>query len=531
MPRPLALEAVTCNPDGSDGQTFSDYTTSKRRAGARVGSFTTKIQTGFEACELDLFRDQRRPDGSPRLLQELRINGVGKRAWEGRITAIPVDRNDNVQATGYWDGLQDTDGVSEPYVDSDISSWGDLSSNEKQRLLTAGSSPDSYSFGKTGGALFCEYPASAQPLTEAGAMYTAPPGSLIAKVVYTGAEALPATGTAAAMYFYAGDSFASEPAVSITLDATERTATAGTASRYVVTYAAMTAGTPATGRYRKFTSLKVYGDHGLTNIYASEVIKHAVGKYCPLLSATSSTIQDTTYAIGQLLFDGATVADVVQRCNAFHLWRFMVWEGRKCYFGPQLDLTDYDYEIPFQGEYRGSLNPAGPALDDDEPLSGAWVYYTDVQTGRRERVGPYGASSPYDTAGDSSLLVTAETNACVRADQQRFKKLDISFNCTRADAILMGSVWLAEKQTKVNAGTGTAQGYVKNRAGALVPAWEIRAGDRVRYSHQVNTIREVYATSYDPSTYVNSLTFEKPDSTFDGINERTQMALQAANLA
>ena len=204
-----------------------------------------------------------------------------------------------------------------------------------------------------------------------------------------------------------------------------------------------------------------------------------------------------------------------------------VW-GREIYFQPARDLDDYDYELSI---FRGDeLKPAGPEVDDDEPANGVWVYYTDVQTGVPSRVGPYGTSAPYDTGGDSSLLVSNDENPANREGQYLFKKLDMSYPCTRADAILLGSLWLAEKQIPTTVGTGEARQYVKNRAGAEVPAYMIRSGDRVRYTHEPNVIRRVYSTNYDPATFTNSLSFERPASTVDGIFERIGMKLAENNI-
>lgn len=545
MKPPLGLEVQVANPDGSEAKTLIEYTTDPRKL-ADIGPFTTKLNTGYESASVSTERDQRLTYGWPRLLQEMKLKKAGnKSAWEGRVSKTPVGRNDDVSAVGWWDGLKDATGVAEVYSDKSMERWQGISSTRQATFLAANYSPtDGSAQNGTIKLTLATLPWTSPGLPVTSMLYVGPPGVSLGSISCAAIRTSSAWNTADANFGFSvglstdadvtsydtsGDVAASlATAYSISVPATTAT------RRYAfidALYAAANASVSSQEYAAQVEQIAVKGDHGLTNIYASEVIKHAIGKYCPLLTATDQTIEATSYAIGHLVFDGATVADVIQKVNAYHIWRFAVWDDRVCYFAPQKDLTDYDYEIPYTGEYRGTLEPAGPEVDDDTPINGVWVYYTDVQTGRPERVGPYGTSAPYDTAGDSSLLASSDLNACNRAGQNRFGRIDMSYNCTRADAIQMGSLRLAEAQVKVNAGSGSAREYVKNRAGAWVPAMDIRAGDRVKYSHETNTIREVYATSYDPSSFTNSLTFEKPDSTVEGINERIQMSLQAAGIA
>lgn len=531
----LDLTAIVESLDGTEGESFPVSANRDSENQMFVQSFSNKLNVGYENFTGLIPRDFRKTYGSPRILQNLRVvDAGGNTVWEGRVDNVPPGRNNSVTAVGWYDSLKDSSGVAEVYADADMGKWGEPPAAEKLRIVTAGIDISSLSWSNENGNLFCSYPAQSLPAQcTAAAWYQAPPGCLIASVDYTGSETSPGpTGyLGPRMYFQPADSDGGVSAVTVTLDSTDRNAVPanGVATRWVSVnvYSNASATTPTAGMHRKYTALKAIGDHGLSSIYASEVIKHAIGKYCPQITADSNSVYDTTYEIGQLVFDGGTVDDVVTRCNAFHLCEMGVWRDRTFWFQPQRDTTDYDYLLSI---YEGDgLDIEGPRIDDNEPCNGVWVYYTSVTTQRRERVGPLGDSAPYDTDGDSSLLVTDDENPCNREGQTRFPSLEISFPCSSADAIQLGALWLAEKQVPVSIGTGTAVGHVKNRAGAWVPAHNIESGDRIKFTHE-DVIRRVYSANYSPSSATCSLAFERPPATFEGINERIEHRLQARNI-
>lgn len=534
----LEMVLEVSNLDGSESETFP-ATRDRTDGAARLGNFTTKLQTGFEHLGgTEMYRDMRKRFNSPRVFQTTRVKGLGETAWEGEATSVPLSRADSLEADGYYGALKDVSSVSEIYVSRDVSQWHGTPLNRRAELIATYSPADGQ---VVDGSILTEL---SQPTWTAGALpntemwYTAPAGVGIGNI--TAAWKHSDTDVNGADYVWAvylsGDD---APATSGDFDSSGDLQAAGPG----------TVGLTATESNRRFAfvqllygaaygtddSLKrgilwtptIYGDHGLASIYASEVVKHAVSKYCPILTADDSTVDATAYAIGHLVFEKASVADVIERCNAFHLWEIAVWENRRVHFKPSRDRTDYDYLVSiFRGD---TLDPAPMAIDDGEPCNGIWVYYTDVLTGRAERVGPLGTSTGFDSSGDALLYTTNPTNPCNRADRNRFPSIDIGYRCTRADAILLGSLQLAERQIKSYAGSGTARAYVRNRAGQWVPSWKIRAGDRVKYTHE-DTIRRVYATSYNYRDCTNALTFEKPASTVAGINERIQNALQAGGL-
>lgn len=526
------------NLDGSACETFPASREDVKGA-ARLGTMSTALNVGFQHLGgVEFAREDNKRYNSPRIMQTARVKHLGETDWEGEVSSVPQSRAGSMEADGYYVGLKDVVNVAEVYRDMAFDRWGGIPLNWRSAWRSASYSPEDGQVAD--GALVTKL---AQPTWSAGALpvtamvYTAPPGVRLGNFSCDYATVgIDATHVALAE-LDSDDVFptptassdiatgASPQTGSIDLDATESN------ERFVAVYLRYPSayGTDdSVERSVAWSNIVVKGDHGLTNIYASEVIKHVVGKYAPYITADSKSIVDTTFDIGHLVFDGSNVADVIERCNAYHLWEIAVWENRRLHFAPPSDRTDYDFLLStFRGDER---DRAPAAVDSDEPCNGLWVYYTDVATGRAERVGPFGTSTLHDADGDTLLLTTNANNPCVREGRDRFPALPIGFPCTRADAILIGSLWLAERQIRTYAGTGNVGPYVRNRAGQWVPASKIRAGHRVKYVDEP-IIRRVYSTSHDFRTGRNGLVFEKPPSTVAGIQERIGAALMAAGIA
>lgn len=539
----LDLTAIVESVDGTEGESFPISADRDAERQMFVQSFSNKLNIGYDNFTGVLPRDFRKTYGSPRILQNLRVvDAGGNTVWEGRVDNVPPGRNNSVTAVGWYDALKDSSGVAEVYTDKSLERWGSIPINLQAVILAANYAPaDGTNESGQIKLPLLRLPWSTPGLPFTASVYTAPPGVNIytctADLIRTSSD----WNTADANYslymtLATDDAFASYD------DTSDLAASVG--SSYAATVTATTTGRRYARIHARYdaanatvdskehailaSDVTVTGDHGLTNIYASEVIKHAIGKYCPLITADSNSVYDTTYAIGQLVFDGGTVDDIVTRCNAFHLYELGVWADRTLWFQPQRDTTDYDYLLSIY--YGDGLDIEGPRIEDDEPCNGVWVYYTSVTTGRRERVGPLGDAAPYDTAGDASLLVTDDENPCNREGVNRFPSLEISFPCSSSDAIQLGALWLAEKQVPVSIGTGVASGHVRNRAGAWVPAHNIESGDRIKFTHE-DVIRRVYSATYSPSSHTCSLAFERPPATFEGINERIEHRLQARNIS
>lgn len=481
-----------------------------------IDSITTKRGTGFETANLTLHRNPSERFDDVRLLMDVIItDGEGFVLHEGQITGLPPESGKvKIQSTGLWSILNDRSGFSRVYRDADVSKWGEPPINERARVLAGGFQSNAYNWQVSGGALACE--PTGTDKNEATAWYTAPAGVTLSHVDYNGAESLAGvTFGSAVLIFHDGDAYSASESdiVNLTLDSTDRTATCPNTvaeePRHIgIPLQNSTTGTVTAGSYRKFNSLAVYDDHGLTSITPTTVIQHLIDTYCPGLTYDAESMADHPYEIQQLVFDGVAGSMVVARANSFANWNLEVWEGGKVWYQPSPILTEIDFILD---EDSGDvLDPDGRNVTEDYPVNGVEVFYTDVLTGRPERVGP---------DDDDRLADTSDENPCNREGRNRWGKMELSEVANEDDAIQVGSVWLAEHLIPSRSGSGTAKGTITTASGEEVPCSRIRAGDVVRFKHE-SIGREVFETNYQPLTGEVTLKFDDGVATLSAILER-----------
>lgn len=505
--------------------TYSPASKDARKVPQAV-EFTTKLGTGFESAQF-VFQPGALAELGSDLLKTMRVVGAGGFvAYEGRVSGAPRSSVDGVTLTsvGWWSHLRDRE-FAQVYVDRDLAKWQGAPINRRAGLLTGGYKPADGT--SADGTLLTQleqpvWTASYLPATEA--WYTAPAGVSLASL--TADWATTVNMNTANYHWYAGlstdDSLTSADASADQRGAGPSSVSlAATASgrRYGVLRVYYDIANPTADsidRSVKWTSVIVKGDHGLSDIYASEVIKNALSVGAPLLNYSSETVEDTTTAIAQLVFEaGSRVEDVVTACNGLHLFDPAVWENRTFYWQPSLALDDYEWELSLA---RGdTFDGTGDQVDEDGPFNKVKVIYQDVSTGNRESiVGP----------DDSDLLEdTSDENPCVKEGVDREAVLKVDFPTSTANATLFGSVYLSEHNSPNRQGTGrTGSAYVKDRSGAWQPAYKIRSGDRVKYTHE-ESVRKVFGTRYSTTDKTNELQFDSLPYTLDAIFERIGIAL------
>ena len=524
---PLNLIAQVTSLDSGQVETYSPASQDPRRVPQEM-EFSTKSGTGHEGGSFTLARFGDYAD--ERLRQVQFIGAGGCVAHEGRVSGRPETSGAGmtIQTTGFYSHLKDQLMPATVYIDQDMSHWGQCSLLRRAFLATVPCDLGRISWANENG-LTLAFPNEALPAsyTFAGAWYEAPPGSVIKEVVYQIKNTnYPGTWRALTLSCDDQDTTAMANDYALTADDTERTRTLTTARRLVELNAFSNAGaaTPAIGANSWVKTLAAYGDHGLTTITASAVIEHVLATACPLLTYDDDSIATTTTEIAQLIAEpGGRAEDVILKCNGLHLYDIGVWDDRKFHFQPSPSLDDYDYELSL---YDGdTLERAGEQVDDDGPFNGCWVMYQDVANGNREEIiGPYGTAAPLDPNGSDLLRDDTETNPCNREGMLRHAVLRINFPTTEANAIVFGAVFLLDKLQPNRQGKGRASGYVRNRAGAWVPAYQVRADKRVKYKHS-DAIYRVSGTNYTSSDRGLELTYGQLADTVDALFERIGIAL------
>jgi hypothetical protein len=524
--------------------TLADGSQARWGPGAAAGdvpqglSFGTKRGDGFADATINLSRRVDREWVDLNLYDEITITGGdGSVAYEGRVGAIPrslqATHQISVQAAGYMAHARDRK-FRMVYVDRDTSQWQDPPLNRRVALATGGI--DAASITTSADSTGVAFSLPNQPLgaqTVAELFYIAPPGDVtLPTVEYAGSDTTVPAGYAAPGFSEsATDDFAASTSVAATLDGTLRTATFTSPQRFLRTrlYSAGTAATPASGSQRRFTKLAVYGNHGVAlqantiggdphGVYASDVIRHIVGAYCPLLNADG--VQDTTYPIPHLVYrDPTDPYDAFLDVNKYHLWDLAVWEDRTVHY-TSTDLTDYDWEIRLD-DPGVQLTWQGDTTDSQ--YNGVRVTYTDVVTGRTEEVTP----DDHDELRDPDV-----GNPATLHGTDRWLELPLSVPTSQDGALQLGRAALAENNLPKAPGTINVVGHVRDRAGHWQQAWKMRAGDRVLVSDFADGgVRVIGETSYSHDSRTQTISVDAAMPRVDAVLDRLSTALSAAGLS
>ena len=489
-----------------------------------VDRIVTRWGTGHESAQITLHRDPLKRHDDLALLQSVQIfDAEGNLCFGGRISGLnPESGKTQINCIGHYAIAKDKQGVSEIYRDCTLERWGGIPLNMQASLLAVSSvaPTDGQAAGGKIKLQLAPPPWTVPGYPLVAMWYTAPAGVALGSASINYARTTSDFGGAnyhlylrlssddGAASSNSSSDYGSTASGTITLTAT-------TADRRFADFFAYFGSTNATGdsKERAVTgSPVVKGTHGLTSITPSTVIKNLIDRFCPGLTYDAESIADHSYEIPQLVFDGKNVSDCWADANGFANWGINVWD-RKVWYGPMPDLDEPTYLLDLD---RGdTLDPDGQTVDENRPVNGVEVFYTDSLTDRPERVGP---------DDDYRLRSDDPEHPCNVEQIDRWGKLEISFPCAQDDAIQIGSVWFAEQQVSSRVGSGGAQGVVTTDSGLTVPAGSIRAGDVVRYAHE-SIGRMVYETTYEPPSGKVTLKFDDAPATLSAVLARIGVAV------
>lgn len=504
-------------------------------------SFSTKRGDGFADASVTLARRIDRDYVDLHLFDDVAFVGAdGSVAYEGRIAAMPRSVQEahsiGVQCAGWMAHAKDKP-FTEIYVDRDLSAWEQTSRARQATLLTNNFGIHSFEATRDSTSsnpalmLRIEGPWTTPFLPVVEPVYDAGPANLVSSVfIWTNAG--PITDSTFTLKVIGGASDSNFDVVGSDLWTTGsdiqgyQTVTGG--RRFVgVQFSYPTTGVTTQGSNYTMglRNLAVYGDHGLSlygdnpsGVFASDVIKHIAGKYCPKLNVTG--VQDTTYPIPHLVFKDPTAPyDAFTSVNAFHLWELAVWENKTLTFGPS-DRRDYDWEVRLT-DFGVSVEEQGDTTDD--LANGMIVQFTDVSTGAKNMVTP-------DTASD--LLDTNPDNPASMHGIQRWTNITLSNPTTTDSAVQIGRAALAEFNQPKAPGTINITGHVRDRAGHWQQGWKVRAGDTIAITdHPNDSPRLITETSWNHDSKQLTVTVDSTSKRLDALFDRLGVALSAAGLS
>lgn len=510
--------------------------------------FATQLGSGFHTGGFTLNNPIDRERSDLNLRDDIRIIGAdGDTAYEGFIAEMPRSTSDSggiltINTAGY---MADTARASfrEIFVDRDLTQWGPISRVQRVNNIAAG-------YANHDPAVISDQALPAVRTTFQGAwiaaglpisaaMYDAGPGNRIGSVYYEWTRGQHVSSGGDPNYTWAVSAMTSDNTAS-GADDTGDLQSAGPGSGLLVTTAARrfamirleygVAGGSAGAEYNvDWSRLAVYGDHGIPQVgaaqpyamSASRVISYLVQKHCPKLNTAG--VQETLYPIEHLAFKERTrVYDALLKVNSYHLWDLAVWEDRTLHFKP-ISLEEWDYEI----RHDEVGNQVGLQGDSVENLrNGIIVSFTNVATGSVEELHPDDYSQLRDSAIDNPFTA--------HGDVSYGDPYSIPFPTTLDNALELGRIKLAEDLQVKAPGAFTIQGHVKDRAGKWVPAWKIRAGDRIRLTSSASLSdrpRLVAETQYSHDTRSVTVAVDSTLRFLEGYVDRITSSIQAAGFS
>lgn len=520
---PLALSILLTQANGNKFRLDPDHPDAAKQP-YNLSFQTTK--EGFGDASFSLSREAGHDSSDITILNDSQFIGQdGSVAYQGRLASAPSAQTLDVTAEGWVSALKQREDLTALIIDRDATQFGSISQTRQEVLSDGGGTLDKSITGsaQNGTLNFTGDSGSAVPSGARGELaYLAPLNCLIATLEYLGAEANLTNIAAASAIFVDGDMVTNQDSQSLTLDNTRRYVNGTTPKRAVVIPSVSTATTtPAAGSgFRRSISPGVWGDHGLTRwtrddglrgVVASDLIKYLVATFAPKIN--TSRVTNTTYPIPHAVWrDGSTLQAMLQQINSYHSWRLAIWENRMLEFGP------YDYGKA-DWKCANGINGVRVELTGDtneNQFNGCVVNYVGFD-GVPAQVGPTTSS---DLRDDSDWIAANQWG------DQAYLPITIEWNCSQADAILIGAIALADANRAQRPCQITIPYHAQTVNGTWEQAWKVRADQTIAVMNEAFPgPRLITETSWNSNEVV--ITCDNAINTLEALQARIVGALAA----
>lgn len=493
--------------------------------------FSSTLPGGFAEATIRIPR--RVYDDLPdiELLSNVRIiDSAGQTAWEGRVHQTPIDSGGpslEVRCVGWSAALEDNPRANTSlYATQDLGQWVDPPLARRIQIAQ-----NSYKFiGSSRGIddqgmprIVFEFqpPWTAPPAPVAEVWFDAGPGETISRVWWSRDHTNMNFGDSNWVivlnaFAYSSGTWTQLANFDLRTAPASGTWSPPTGTRAISLYQRYNVSSSSPVVYQTRWQLAVWGSHGLPlygasepkGVLASDVIRHAVNASGSVLSA--GNIAGTDFPIVELDFtEGATLREVIEKVNAFHLWGWAVWENRRVDYLPPDATTVWTVSLEDGAEI------ALEGDDSEDVINGVIVRYQTIE-GQQRTAGPPGSRCDIESG---YLADTSSSNIANAAGVARkWAVLDLSRPATDAVAVQLGTVLLRERSVPQRSGSIRVVGDVSLGA-AKVPGWLVRAGDWVEV-REVPGLRQISQARWSHDSQTLDLQVGAGAGTVEGILAR-----------
>lgn len=507
---------------------------------------------GYENLDVTLARRPASDYSDLERLSTIQVRDAGGTVvGEYRLERTPRVSGDQMaispSAVGWQAALDDNKSASMVYLGRDLDAWGPVGSARKIAVLAASRvTTDSAVNRDSGGA-----PALRMSLQgpwangiECDAVYDAGPGNLIAQLGWSRTSESDAASQPSATFEFQGGVMTSDSLagltgtgdlhVAINDGETDHVYTAPTAARYGLFLWRFTGANATASEYTSSVmDVYVVGDHGLAitgtggtaGILASNVVRHAVGTWAPLLQTTSESVAASDFVIPHAAFrEPTTASEIIRQVTRFGLQDWAVWADKTFYWYPRGQPVSLLRKAGLARAWRARVGPSG--LEETGPqIDRVWesilVQYQDVD-GSTRTVGPPGSGA--DT--ESSVLKDSDPgNPANELGIVRRDLLSMGVG-TAGSAIEVGRRFLEQTRLLDTSGRARIVGHVENDRGALFPFSSMRAGDTITFVDAADTSpRRIVRTDKDYTARACGVDLDAPPEGLSALLERLGVVL------
>lgn len=512
-------------------------------------TYSSSMPGGYKDCSITLPRKPEHDYADLERGSTLEVFTCGQKVGEYRVDRVPRASGDQmavtVQGTGWINHLEDDKSAAEIFIDSDLSGWGEPSTQRRLNLTTGGSTfnvDSTTGFQDTGttspGIIFTFTQGIGAPVR--GEMWYYGGGVDIGLLHYD-FSSLGGAGKDTNFSDIANLT-GNDQGSALTDASPDYWQTTTTPGSQVITatdagrkYAIFNSSYNNVGYIGAFTNNvhgwlnpKVIGRHGLIEqgtwpsigFLASDIIAYAISKWAPLLKCTTGstgTIRPTSYVISHLTFkDRGTAGDMLRGADRYELSDYAVWDDKTFYYAPR-----GTFARQWRARVReAQLQETGPSMD--RVWNGILVRYQDVD-GTTRIVGPPNSGC---ATTSTDLQDTDPLNPANELGIRKWDILDMQGVALAADAVRVGKRFLEESKALDGSGQATITGYVMDSGGRIFPHTHMRAGDEISFMDASDSsARRIVNVTHQRSTRSSQIDLDAPPDSLEQLLARLNVGL------